>query len=52
MAIKDTLRAMDESGAPKFRATDEEKALTGGDREMDSMFEYQRSFVVTNINEA
>lgn len=52
MAIKDTLRAMDESDAPKFRATGEEKALAAGDHEGDSMFEYQRSFVMNNINEA
>jgi hypothetical protein len=43
---------MDESAAPKFRATDEEKALAAWDHEKDSMFEYQRSFVLENINEA
>jgi hypothetical protein len=52
MAIKDTLRAMDESDAPKFRATNEEKALATDGGETDSMFEYQRSFVMENINEA
>jgi hypothetical protein len=52
MAIKDTLRAMDESDAPKFRATNEEKALATDGRETDSIFEYQRSFVMENINEA
>jgi hypothetical protein len=52
MAIKDTLRAMDESEAPKFRATKEEKALAAGDLGVDSMFEYQRSMVLSNINEA
>jgi len=52
MAIKDTLRAMDESDTPKFRATDEEKALATDTPEGKSMFEYQRSFVIENINEA
>ncbi|WP_164903457.1 hypothetical protein [Nonomuraea polychroma] len=45
---------MDESDAPKFRATGEEKALAAGGRKDkgDSLFEYQRAFVMENINEA
>lgn len=52
MAIKDTLRAMNDSETPKFRANNEETALSAEDRDVHSVFEYQRSFVLTNINEA
>lgn len=52
MAIKDTLRAMDETDVSKFDATDEETVMAAGDRDGNPVFQYQRSFVVTNINEA
>ena len=52
MTIKDTLRAMELADGTKFEAAREEMALDTDVRETDAMFEYQRSFVMENINEA
>lgn len=52
MALKDTLRAMNDLGAPKLQANNEEQVLAAAEIEVDSMFDYERPMVHSNINEA
>jgi len=49
MAIKDIMQSLE--GA-KFQATNEESMLAAAEIEVDSMFNYDRPMVSSNINEA